>query len=467
MDIKTDTRKIHTLYRLASSIKTAIEKNYTRPYWIKAEMSKLGFSSQTGHCYPSLVEKANGKIIAEMRGIIWANDFEKIHRNFMAVLKEPLKDGIQVLFQAHVAFDPRYGISLRIVDIDPAYILGELEREKRECIEKLKKEGIFDDNKKLPVPLLPKRIAVISQKSSDGYSDFVNVLRNNSFGYGFSLSLFPAALQGDKAVTEIIRELQHIEGFKHLFDVVVIIRGGGGDVGLSCFNQYSLAKKICLFPLPVFTGIGHSTNLTVSEMVAGFNAITPTKLAEDFIQRFHNFAVPVNRAIDLIHSVSKALMAYQKTRVGQMANELRRNTREICARHSARLSTLSAGTVQSAKYRIRSDVDFTSRLPATLRVLLNHKILVLRQQSLAAKETFLRQPNRLITQSRERIESLHKITTLVDPMNAVKRGYSITRKNGKVVKSVANLSAGDQIETVLADGSLESKIEFITPTENG
>src|SRR5690606_26888894 len=182
------------------------------------------------------------------------------------------------------------GISLRIIDIDPNFSLGLLVREKQQSIERLRKEQIFDANRRIPFPLLPKRIAIISVETSKGLADFLNILDHNDWHYRFEYSLFPALLQGEKAIGSIIGQLHKIAESGSQFDAVALIRGGGGDVGLSCYNHYALASEIARFPIPVLTGIGHATNETVSELVAYKNAITPTGLAEFLIQHFHNFS---------------------------------------------------------------------------------------------------------------------------------------------------------------------------------
>ncbi len=287
-------RKILSLLEVTRSIQATLNEQFAAPLWIKAEMNKLNLYPQSGHCYPELLEKQNGKIIAQMRANLWRDDYSRVNAAFLRVLREPLKDGINILFLGKVSYDPVYGLSLRIMDIDPSYSLGELEKEKLLTIERLKKERIFDQNKQLRLPMLPQRIAIISADTSKGLADFTKVIDGNPWGYKFFCMLFPALLQGDQASGQIVAQLDRISRVKHHFDVVAIIRGGGGDIGLSCYNNYELAKTIARFPIPVMTGIGHSTNETVSEMVAYTNAITPTELADFLIQQFHNFSVPVD-----------------------------------------------------------------------------------------------------------------------------------------------------------------------------
>ena len=304
--------EVLTLSQLTEGIARVIGENYPAPLWIKAEVAKLNYYPSSGHCYPSLVEKDQGTVRAEIRSTIWANDYMRINRNFLQVTKEPLKEGIQILFRALVKYHPVYGLSLQISDIDPSYTLGEMAREKMETIMKLKNEALFGRNHLVPIPLLPKRIAVISVSTSKGFSDFINILENNPWGYAFSCALFPALLQGDKAVESIISQLQAISGFAQYFDVVTIIRGGGGDVGLNCYDNYQLAREVALCPLPVITGIGHSTNETVVEMVAGQNKITPTDVAYFLIQHFHDFSARVEESSLKIINLSRELMEDEK-----------------------------------------------------------------------------------------------------------------------------------------------------------
>ena len=300
-------KKIFSLLEVTGSIQKTIAARYTSSYWIKAEMNRLNFYPRSGHCYPDLVEKRDGKVVAQIRANIWADDYRRVDANFQQVLREPLKDGIKILLLATISFHPQYGLALRIIDIDPSFTLGDLEREKLETITRLQKEGIFHRNKELRLPLLPKRIAIISVETSKGYADFLEVFKSagNNWNYSIFHMLFPSILQGDHAAKTVIAQLRRIGRVRHHFDVVAIVRGGGGDIGLACYNNYELAKEIALFPIPVITGIGHSTNETVSEIVAHKNAITPTELADFLIQQFHNFLLPVQGRMNKLSPAAK------------------------------------------------------------------------------------------------------------------------------------------------------------------
>jgi len=289
-DIFND-RPVYTLSDISKSLQSIISKTYNQPYYIKAEIIKLNYYPRTGHCYPELAEKEDEKIKAQMRAIIWSSQYKTINERFKKITGDIIKEGITILCLASIEYSPQYGLALHIQDIEPTFTLGEMAKSKIAVIERLKKEGIFNANKKMQLPLIPKRIAIISIETSKGYSDFMITLLQNNWNYKFDCQLFPAILQGEKAITTITEQLAVIKSRITEFDCVVIIRGGGGDVGLSCYDHYQLAREVAIFPIPVLSGIGHSTNETVTEMVAYANKITPTEVAYFLIQKFHDFSI--------------------------------------------------------------------------------------------------------------------------------------------------------------------------------
>ena len=367
MPEKTADKTIFSLLEISRSIQRSISENFNSAFWIKAEMNKLNYYSHSGHCYPELVEKKDGKVIAQLKGNLWNTDFIKINAKFLKVLKEPLKDGIKILFCATVNFDPVYGLGLRIIDIDPSFSLGELEREKQETIDRLRQENIFDQNKSLQLPLLPQRIAIISVETSKGYSDFIKIIDSNPHGYKFFHYLFPALLQGDKSIESILIQLKRIGKIKSYFDAVVIIRGGGGDVGLSSYNNYHLSKAIALFPIPVLTGIGHSTNETVAEMVCYKSAITPSELADFFIQKFHSYAEPVRRAEELIKEKAKRMIRDEKLKFDNTLRYFRSVTTNLLQRSHNEIKAHSINLSRQSNFLIRNEKQAISSIGANIR----------------------------------------------------------------------------------------------------
>ncbi len=428
---------VFTLLQVTKNIQNVVNQVFKSGFWVKAEINKLNFYTHSGHCFPELVEKTNGKVVAEMRSTIWNSDVLRINENFIKTLGEPLKDGITVLLYAMVDFHPTFGLTLKISDIDPSFTLGELEREKQESIQRLKSEGIFSLNKSKHLPLLPKRIAIISVETSKGYSDFMQVIQRNQWGYTFETMLFPAILQGDNAAPTIIAQLQRIQKVIHHFDVVAIIRGGGGDVGLSCYNHYQLSKEIALFPIPVFSGIGHSTNETVSEMVSYRNAITPTELADFLIQEFHNFWVPVQKSQEKILKHSREVLQNSRKQLSNEVNFLKAHLK-LQLQSNRNILDLKSQNLKSVS------LENLSNHRKTIDTVLQPNLI--RAAKMSLKNSFIF------------IEGQEKVVNLLNPLNLLKRGYSLTMVDGKIVKSIDQIQKGQVIQTQLVDGVVDSTV---------
>lgn len=406
---------VYTLSEIAFSLHKVVERTYPQPYFIKAEILKLNFYPHSGHCYPELVEKEGNTIKAEMRAIIWSANYQRINDRFIQITGNPLKENISILCLASIEFSPKHGLALHIQDIEPTYTLGEMVKNRNAVIARLKKEGIFAHNKNLEMPLLPKRIAVISVETSKGFSDFITTLNSNRYGYKFETELFPSILQGDKAIVGITGRLAEIKLRQQEFDCVVIVRGGGGDVGLSCYDEYEMASCVATFPLPVLTGIGHSTNLSVTDMVAHTYNITPTEVAVALIGYFQRFDEKLTRMSQDIALKSKELVMFQRTVLQNAGADLAR-------------------WYQMRMAGERKDLDALSDYLKTLVPLC------------LARQT-------------ERIGSIEEKIQLLHPDNILKRGFSITRFRGKAVSDASKLKSGDELVTQVYQGEVRSRVE--------
>ena len=408
-------KRIFPLSKLTRAIENVINTHCSRPVWVKAEIVKLNHYKHTGHCYPDLVEKKDGKIVAELRGNIWSSNFEIINEKFRNVLNEELRDDMTVVVQATVTFHAVYGLALNILDIDPEYTLGELAKQRVEAIKKLTAEGIFEANKLKRLPRLPKTIAIISVSSSKGYQDFINVIENNPWGYQFHFKLFPAILQGERAVSTITAQLARIAKHKKIFDAVAIIRGGGGEIGLSCYDSYDLAQEIAAFPLPVLTGIGHSTNETVSELVSFKSFITPTKIAEFLLQEFHNFWLPIGENIQKIRSAASLIFERQETQINRVSSSFGFLAERVLQRDKTKLKQIEQAIFTGSKGHLKQEAS--------------------------------------------EIKNIETAVALLSPGNILKRGYSITRKDGKIVKDAQALGFEDLVEIEFYSGKATGRIE--------
>lgn len=414
MPEQVEHKRVFTLLDVAKSVQKTIAERYRNNYWIKAEMNKLNHYTHSGHCFPELVQKSEGKVLAEMRSVLWRTDYERINRQFNQVLGEPLRDGVSILFQATINYDPLYGLSLRILDIDPAFVLGELEKEKRASIAALKAEGVFHANKNIPFPLVPKRLAIISVETSKGLSDFYKIIEKNPLGYRVETTLYPAILQGERSIDAILGQLEIIASRVTAYDAVAIIRGGGAEVGLTSFNHYRLAKGIALFPLPVLTGIGHSTNETVTEMVAHINAITPSELADFVLQKFHAFSLLAAEAEERLMLSARRVFQEQH---GQLE-----------------------------KY--------------TSKIIWGAKTLLLQQRAeLSAEKTKIHQVARTTIKTESaHLKHLERMLAIADPVHLLRRGFSIVRMNGRAVHRLEQVPPEAELEIQIEDGRVRSKV---------
>ncbi|MBP5206308.1 MAG: exodeoxyribonuclease VII large subunit [Bacteroidales bacterium] len=450
---------VYTLSEIAMSLHRVVERTYPQPYYIKAEVLKLNFYPHSGHCYPELVEKENNAIKAEMRAVIWATNYQRINQRFEQITGEKLKEDISILCLASIEFSPKHGLALHIQDIEPTYTLGEMVKNKLAVIERLKKEGVYTQNKSLPLPLVPKRIAVISVETSKGYSDFINTLANNQYGYCFQTELFPSILQGEKAIMGITGRLAEIELRRDEFDCVAIVRGGGGDVGLSCYDDYRMAQCVATFPLPVLTGIGHSTNQTVTDMVAHTFNITPTDVAFFLIGHYRKFEEKLQQAFDILARRAKEIIAMERQHLVELDAARRIAVPRILAEQRRHLEQSAQQIALISKELLVVEGGVLSNMGEKLQRLYGERIgqeaecLELMAGQIVANST------QLVQRQRERLENMEDKLQLLHPDNILKRGFSITRLKGKAVTGAEALRTGDHIVTQLYEGEVKSVVE--------
>ena len=290
------------LLELQNRLKQGIECLFPSRLWIKAEISAVKTRSG-GHCYMELSQSDGNGLTAKASAIIWSSRYRFISPYFESVTGTPLKEGMTVLVEVQVNYSQLYGMSLIINDIDPEYSLGIKELERQRTIERLHKDGLMDLQKELTLPMLPYRIAVISAEDAAGYRDFMRHLHENPYGFVFSTELYPALMQGADCPQSIIHALDSINEAEELYDLVLILRGGGAKLDLACYDDYDLAAVIAQYPLPVLTAIGHDQDYHVCDMVAHEYLKTPTALAdfileiyEDEDARLSSFAVRMKLA---------------------------------------------------------------------------------------------------------------------------------------------------------------------------
>ncbi len=408
-------RNYMDLLELQTRIKESIASAFPGRYWVKGEIASFSPRSN-GHCYLSLTQSRGGRSIAEARAMIWSWKYPQLKNFFESSTGEPLRTGITVLVQVQVNFSELYGVSLFIENIDPAFTLGEKALERKKAIEKLTAEGYMEMQKELALPDLPYRLAVITSKTAAGYQDFRNHLLNNPEGYAFHLDLYEALMQGEQAPASIMEALEEVA--EKGYDAVLILRGGGSELDLACFDDYNLAVAIATLPVPVITAIGHDKDVHIADMVAHASVKTPTALADLFLEAYEAQDAILDR---LAQRVSSAI----QRRLGSLEMPLQR-----C------IGRISRGLLQ--KY---ADV-------ARLKDNAVHRLQFAAQARVSAEVSRVALKEALISAS--------------DPRKILGLGYVlVTGKDNKVLKTVDKVTVGDRIGVRFNDGSLTARVDEV------
>ena len=320
-----------------------------------------------------------------------------------------------------VEFHELYGYSLTVVDIDPSFTLGEIARNRQLILKQLEEEGVLTLNRELALPELTNRIAVISSPTAAGYEDFCNQLANNAEGFVFYAKLFPAIMQGDRSETSIIAALEKVFHYRSLFDAVAVIRGGGASSDLRCFDSYLLATNIAQFPLPVISGIGHERDVTVLDIVSHTRAKTPTAVAGFFIDHLSKTAMELVDLEEKVLSESESRLIKEQTDLFSLSKEVIHQSSLMIQRESAAMQQLSG------------------RMKYNIQHFLQHQLHLL--------------------------EKREQYIQMVSPENILRRGYTLTLKNGEIITSLHDLAVDDVVETRFRDGLSISVVTGIGKSE--
>jgi len=449
-----------SLSQLNLRIKSLIQSSFSEPVWVVAEISELRVNS-SGHCYMELIEKAGGndQILAKIKATIWSFTFRMLAPYFETTTGYRLDSGLKVLIKVQPEFHEVYGISLIIKDIDPSYTLGDLARKKLEVLKKLQSDGVIDMNRMLPFPQVPQRIAVISSETAAGYGDFTDTLLNNSEGYYFYAELFSAQVQGEKAAESIINALDRIFERETEFDLVVIIRGGGAQSDLECFNNYNLVYHITQFPLPVVSGIGHERDETITDIVAHTSLKTPTAVAEFLIDALEEFENLLDTYREDLISIAGNIITEEKERIFQLSQ----NSVYMVNR---RLNEESAHLSASQKRLLFISQQFSIRKNEILRNF-THRVsfdcnAYLKTEHSNLELNFSRMRRGLsnsLKKFHESIFSYEKNLEYLSPEKVLMRGYSISSSGGKLVKDAGELKEGDELTTRFFKGKALSIVK--------
>ncbi len=403
-------RNSYSLYELNEYIRRVVALNFSEPVWVHAEIAQV--KEVRGNVYLDLIhhEESSGEVDAQIAANIWFKSFLFLKNKLGPLLPSILCAGSQVLVKAQVEFHERYGIKLIIEDIDPAYTIGQMEINRQKILLRLQEEGLTEKNKQIAIPRVLQKIAVISAENAAGYIDFIQHLRENPYGYGFPITLFPAAMQGQNTEREVCAALDTIRTKAAEFDCVVLIRGGGSKMDLAWFDNFAIGAAIARFPIPVLTGIGHDIDSTVADIVAGISCKTPTAVADFLIQRAGDFESE-------IHQLTRMIIQEVTRTVRQSELQLQQTTQLL---RLAPANQLREG-----------------------RMLVDHCL-----SSIFQKAGFLvDRHHHSLTQFTQTLQLLH-------PEHVLKRGFAIIRQGNVIVSNAHQFHKQTSTEIEFFDGKI-------------
>ncbi len=428
-----------SVLQLTTAIQQVLEKELEPLVWVVGELSDFRQAPQ-GHVYFELVEKQGNQVQAKIRANLWQFTYRSVAAKFESVTGTTLKNGMKVLAQVSVTYHPVYGLSLNVKDIDPSFSLGERARIRQETIAKLTQEGWMGHNARLPLPLVIQRIAIISSATAAGYGDFINQLAGNPQGYQVYHQLFPSLMQGNEAVESLLSALDQVaeQAEKLHLDAVVIIRGGGAQLDLDCFDDYRLALRIADFSLPVLTGIGHERDETIADLVAHTRLKTPTAVAEFILSSFREYEENLALAAQRLDWITRAKFSEEERKLQACHLRIQGEGKQLLSREGEKART-SALRIQHA---VKND---TKQEKSKLE---------------QRQEQLKKGLQRFIKIQLESITRLETGTRQLDPNALLQKGYTRTESQGKPIHQLT-LVPGDQILTHTSTQKISSTIQTI------
>ena len=442
MDNFLKTKEVYTVLELNNAVRKVLKNEFCEYVWVCAEIQDLRASKDKRHVYFSLVQKHPelDQIVAKASAAIFEGRKQQIFQKLkLADSSFELRNDIEVKLLCEVDLYPKTGnFNLIIVDIDPTYTLGKIAQSRRKIIEDLKKRGLLDKNKLKDIPLLPLTVGLITAYDSAAYHDFSNELRLS--GYGFKILVSNCHMQGKLVEKDVIGALRFFNRLSvERLDVIVITRGGGSTADLSYFDNKKIAEAISASRFPVISAIGHEIDTTITDMVAHSFFKTPTKAAQFLIEKIMIFAQNLD------------YLGEQITKKGE----------NFVVNKRKELQTLTIKTESDVLQYFR--VHLEELLSARHAILSATKFLLNKREESARRVFVLLKPTfqKLFKEYKDYLKYIEGKMKILDPRNVLKRGFSITFKGAKAIKSIDDIAKDDMIRTVFYDGGTISQVKEI------
>ena len=433
-------------------------------YWVAAEISEMKVN-YSGHCYLELVEKGGPNHVprAKANAVIWRSAFAFIEPMFREQTGASLGPGLKVLFRVEVSYHELYGLSLVVRDVDPAYTLGDMERQRQETLRRLEKEGLIDRNRQLPDRPVYQRIAVISSSRAAGYQDFMNELTGNEYGFSYAVTLFNAVVQGQEAERSVVEALLSVAAEYRRYDVAVIIRGGGSQSDLGVFNGYALCAAVASMPLKVVTGIGHDKDSAVADRVASVSLKTPTAVARFLIDRTLSFDNDLTAFSEYLRDYFAGFAGEQEQWLARCAQELKTHTRERLHEQNARFAVMETFLKERTGALLAAQATALERFSGELAVSARRYVATGQQRAEEWSRQLRERTSAHLERQRARLENFSLRVEGFDPRRILRLGYAVARAGDRTVRSVRDVKVGGTLDVRVDDGVLQTEITRIRP----
>jgi exodeoxyribonuclease VII large subunit len=441
-----------SLSQLLTLVQDTIDAQYYgQAFWVKCEVTDVKRYDQKNWCFCKLLEKKAGQVLAETAGVFWQQGYLHIRR-FEQATGRKFENGIEISALATVKFHPKHGFKLEILEIDLSFSLGQMEMARQETIRRLltelpdhirqEEELFITANNQLPLPGIIQKVALITANHSDGQRDFIQELTQNAHGYQFRITGFYTTIQGDAAPGLLVKQLEQVAAKAHLFDVVVMVRGGGSQTDLKPFDDFELAKTVALFPIPVLTGIGHDRNTSIADLMARQYKV-PTKVAAAIVDHNHLVEQDLLNLAETMEDAVTALLFEKQQWLDRWTQQMQYALPNKIALRRQRLQQWEQ-LIQLGSERI-------------LHIKSNHLNQWRTRMDLAVERYMRTLKNKLIQQER--------LVDQLSPQTILNRGFAIAEQNGMIITEPTQLNPSLPLTTRLAHANIESTIIKIETDE--
>ncbi len=453
--------KVYSLSQVARSIKMALERATANKSWlVKAEILSIspGIGSKT--VYLDLVEEAEGRQNAKMRGIIWASNGQRILEELGDEAPQILKPGSEVVFSARIQFHERYGLALHIERIDLRFMLGELERRKQITTARLKDMGAMAWNRRMPLTDLPQHIALVGSKGTSGFRDFATKVTEHPGHFRMRIDVHQSSVQGVSAAEELVAGIKAAEASNP--DLIVLVRGGGGKLDLDAYNDFDVCLAIAHSTVPIWTGIGHESDLVVADLVSHTAWKTPTEVAVGVLERFERAADALGECVETLNQSTSLWFSDRKAEFDRHWETIAGASKQIIGRHRVELQSLHRLLRIQAPALIAHHQRTLKEYRTTLKHTGTYALDAAQRELRHSQQRIERAANRQVTEKKTLLSHFKRTIEAIGPEQTLQRGFMLIEKDGKVLSRAAQTQVGDQLTIKAHDGDMDVTVDRTT-----